>query len=113
MTAPLFDMVKVSVIGTPNQGTISLGNAVPGFQTLAQAGAVDGDVISYNTQIPPGNIWEVGHGVYHTTTPPSLTRGPIFSSNGNAAIFLNDSAVVWGTILAEDVGGATGPTGAT
>lgn len=113
MSAPLFDMVRVSVIGSPGLGRIYLGPAVAGFQTFAQAGAQDGDSVSYNAQNPPGTVWEVGHAVYHATNPPSLSRGPLFSSNGSQAIYLNDTAIVWGTILAEDVGSGGGATGAT
>lgn len=106
MTAPLFDMVKMGVVGTPGTGVVTLGAALAGFQTFAQAGAHDGDTVSCGFG-DAGNVWEVGHAVYHSAGP-TLTRTPLFSSNGTSAVSLTSTAQVWCAMLAEDVGGGGG-----
>lgn len=98
------DMVRVSVSGTPGTGTITLGSAQTGFQTFAQAGVPDGTVVSYSVGDSISNgvytIWEVGRGTYSAGT---LTRGPLYSSNGGAAVSLTSSAAVWLVVLADDL----------
>jgi hypothetical protein len=89
----------MSVSGTPGTGTITLGSAVSGYQTFAAAGVVNGEVVSYS--ILDGTNWEVGRGTY-TASGATLTRGPLFSNNNNAAINVSSSAVVWIAPLAED-----------
>ncbi len=97
----LHDMAEMTVSGTPGSGTITLGSAVTGYQTFANAGVVDGELVSYS--IRDGANWEVGQGTY-TASGTTLARGAIYSSNSNAAISATSAAVVWIAVLAEDLG---------
>ena len=87
--------VNTSTTGT---GTITLGAAVDGFQTFANAGISDSDIVRY--VIEDGNDWEIGIGLYSSGT---LIRGATESSNGGSALNLSGSAVVYNTVAAEDV----------
>jgi hypothetical protein len=99
--AGLHDMAKMTVSGTPGTGTITLNTAAAGFQTFAASGISDGEVISYGI-VDTSNTWEVGRGIY-SASATTLTRGPIFSSNSNAAISATSAAVVAIVILADDL----------
>ena len=100
-TIHLYDMAKMSVSGTPGTGVVVLSAAIAGFQSFAAAGLLNGQTFSYNiTDV--ANSWEIGRGVY-TSTGTSFTRGPIFSSNGNAAINATSNAQVTIVILAQDL----------
>lgn len=95
-------MAKMSVSGTPGTASVTLNAAIPGFQTFAAAGLTNGQTFSYNiTDV--GSAWEVGRGVY-TSSGTSFTRGPLYSSNGNAAINATGNAQVTIVMLAEDLG---------
>lgn len=98
--AGLHDMAKMTVSGNPGVGTISLSVAVTGFQSFAASGVTDQEIISYG--MSDGAAWEVGRGIY-TVSGSTLSRGPLFSSNSNAAINASSAAVVWITFLAEDL----------
>jgi hypothetical protein len=98
--AGLYDMVKMTVTGTPGTGTITLNAAVAGFQTFAAAGVVSGQTVSYSALDQA--LWEVGRGVY-TTSGTTLTRGALFSSAGGGAVSLTTNATVWIALLAEDL----------
>lgn len=110
MASPLFDMVRYNVAGAPGLGPITLGSVLPGFQSLAAAGAGDGDTVSYSVQVP-GNIWEVGHGTYNAAGN-WITRGPLFGSSGASPVNVAAGSVIWATFLAEDLesGGSPGGT---
>ena len=95
-----YDMANMTVTGTPGTGTITLNAAAAGYQTFAAAGVPNATTVSYG--ITDGANWEVGRGVY-TTSGTTLTRGPIFSSNGNAAISATSAATVRVVLLAEDI----------
>lgn len=97
----LHDMAKMTVVGTPGTGNITLGVAVSGFQTYAQAGVTNGEIVSYSVA-DVGNTWEVGHGTYNSSGP-TQTRTVLFSSNANAPIAMTSAAVVACTLLAEDL----------
>jgi hypothetical protein len=97
-----YDMAQMTVTGTPGTGTITLNAAVSGYQTFAAAGVPNGATVSYG--ITDGTNWEVGRGTY-TTSGITLTRGPIFSSNSNAAISATSAATIRVTLLAEDLTG--------
>ena len=93
-------MARMTVASAPGTGSITLGSAVLGYQTFAASGAANGQVLSYG--IRDGNDFEVGRAPY-SSTGPTLGRGPLFSSNGNAAINASASAIVYITLLAEDL----------
>src|SRR5690348_5489784 len=85
---------------TTGTGDITLGTAVSGYLSFADAGVSDGDVVSYG--IKDGTDSEVGTGVY-TSTGTTLTRNVNKSTNSNAVISLSGSAEVYVTARAEDL----------
>jgi len=96
----LFNLVSM---WTPTTGseTISLGSAVTGFLSFANAGAVEGDIVSYG--IREGDNREVGAGVYSSASA-TLTRETIYNStNSGSAITLAGSAYVYGNVSANDL----------
>jgi hypothetical protein len=102
MPANLLDMAAMTVSGTPSTGTITLLAAVPGYQTFANAGAINGRTYSYSAR-DAGSVWEVGRGTY-ASAGPTITRGPLNGSSGaNTAVSLTSGAVVMLAILVEDV----------
>lgn len=97
----LVNRAKMTVSGTPGTGAITLLAAASGYQTLAAAGVVNTDVISY--AIEDGTSWEIGQGTY-SSTGPTLTRTTVLaSSNAGAAISATSAAQVFVTALANDV----------
>lgn len=97
--AKLYNLARVST-ATTGTGTITLGTAVSGFLTFANAGVSDGEIVSYG--IKDGSNSEVGYGTY-TASGTTLTRTVRRSTNANAAISLSGSAEVFITALAEDL----------
>jgi len=96
--AKLFNRAKMTT-ATTGSGTITLGSAANGFQTFADAGVSDSDVVQY--VIEEGTSWEIGTGTY-SSSGTSLTRTPSESSNGGSAITLGGGAKVSITALAAD-----------
>jgi hypothetical protein len=86
------------VTATTGTGTITLGSALPRFQTFAAAGVQSGATVPY--LIEDGADWELGSGVYNGTT---LTRTVSESSNADAPINLSGSAIVSITARAEEL----------
>jgi len=82
---------------TTGTGTITLGSAESGYQSFADAGVTDGDVVRY--VIEDGTDWEIGTGTY-TASGTTLTRTVSESSNSDAAINLSGSAVVYVSAVA-------------
>ena len=85
---------------TTGTGPITLGTAPSGFQTFADAGAVDGTALPY--VIEDQGAWEIG-----LATPSAsatvLARTVIETSNpGNAALNLSGNAVVYSGPSAAD-----------
>lgn len=103
--AKLVNRAKMST-ATTGTGTITLGSAEAGYQTFADAGVSDGDVVRY--VIEDGNNWEIGTGTY-TASGTTLSRTVSESSNSDAAITLSGSAVVFATAAAADVMNTTNP----
>jgi hypothetical protein len=98
----LVNRAKMST-ATTGTGTITLGSAESGYQSFADAGVVDGDVVRY--VIEDGTNWEIGTGTY-TATGTTLTRTVTESSNADAAISLSGSAVVFVSPTATDLSAA-------
>lgn len=96
--AKLYNRVKVAT-STAGTGSLTLGAAVTGFQTLADAGATDGETIRY--VLEDGDEWEIGEGLY-TASGPTLSRTVLESSNGGAKLNLSGAATVFVTAAAED-----------
>jgi hypothetical protein len=86
--------------GTTGTGTISLGSAVSGYQSFADAGVTDGNVVRY--VIEDGASWEIGTGTY-TSSGTTLSRTPDQSSSGGSAISLSGNAFVFVTAAADDI----------
>ena len=91
---------------TTGTGTITLGSAEDGYQTFADAGVANGDVVRY--VIEDGNNFEIGTGTY-TSSGTTLSRTVSESSNSNNAINLSGSATVFIGAIDDDIAG--GPRG--
>jgi len=97
--AKLFNRAKMTT-STTGSGTVTLDSASVGYQSFADAGVSDGDVVQY--VIEEGGNFEIGTGTY-SATGTSLTRSPTESSNSNAAISLSGAATVSITAVADDL----------
>ena len=97
----LVNRAKMST-STTGTGTLTLGSASAGYQSFADAGLVDGDVVSYT--IEDGNAWEIGKGTY-TASGTTLSRTATESSSAGSAISLTGSAVVYVTATGADLSG--------
>jgi hypothetical protein len=81
--------MTTATIGT---GTITLGSAVSGYQSFADGGVSDADVVHY--VIEDGTAWEIGTGTY-TSSGTTLSRSVEESSNSDNALNLTGSAEVY------------------
>jgi hypothetical protein len=80
MALALFDRVQETTT-TTGTGSVTLGGAVPGFQSFAVVG--NGNTCYYT--IVDGTAWEVGIGTY-STSGPTLARTTVLSnSSGNTS----------------------------
>ncbi|MGE0719479.1 MAG: hypothetical protein AB7P02_28815 [Alphaproteobacteria bacterium] len=95
----LYNLARVGS-STTGTGTLTLGPAVAGRLTFAQAGVQNGDIVSYG--IVDGLAMEVGWGVY-ASAGPTLSRNVIRSTNANNPIVLTGAAQVFICALAEDI----------
>ena len=95
--AVLANLARMQITST-GTGTLSLGDAVPGFITFEQAGVADGAVVSY--AIAAGAVAEVGRGTYNASAK-TLTRGMLASTTGSV-INVGLPAEVFITALAQD-----------
>jgi len=85
--AQVFNLFRVSSTSA-GTGDITLGAAIAGFLTFAQAGGVDGDNIEYS--INDGSNSEKGIGII---TGGILSRQVVYSStNGGALISLSGNS---------------------
>lgn len=97
--AKLFNRAKMTT-ATTGSGTVTLGSAANGFQSFADAGVSDSDVIQY--VIEEGSNFEIGTGTY-SSSGTTLTRTPIESSESdNSAITLAGGAKVSITAIDDD-----------
>jgi len=96
--AKLFNRAKMTT-STTGAGTVTLGSASVGFQSFADAGVSNSDVVQY--VIEEGANFEIGTGTY-TASGTTLTRTPTESSNSNNAITLAGNATVSVTGIATD-----------
>jgi hypothetical protein len=108
------ELARVYSSTTGTGSPITLGSAVPGYLTFAQAGVVNGDTVNYS--IRDGVNSEVGSGPY-SSTGPTLTRNVYKSTNadaplnlsGNQEVFIGPRAADFGTganqaLLLDDTG---------
>jgi hypothetical protein len=95
---------------TTGTGTITLGAAVPGYQTFAAAGVADGDVVRY--VIEDNNDWEIGTGTY-TASGTTLSRTVTESSDSGNALNLSGAARVFVSATSADVQTSVKITGGT
>jgi len=99
MAIVLGNRAKMST-STTGTGTITLGSALSGYQTFAQAGITNGQTVRY--AIEDGTDFEIGSGVF-TSSGTTLTRSVTESSNSDNAISLSGSAEVFITASAADI----------
>lgn len=95
---------------TTGTGTITLGSAVAGYQSFADAGVSDADTVRY--VIEDGDNWEIGTGTY-TASGTTLSRSVEESSNADAALNLTGNALVFVTAAAADLAVLDGLTATT
>ena len=107
----LYDRVRWTVSGTPGTGNITLGSAVATFRDGTSSGGnaniPNGTKVSYVAE-DGGSVAEYGKAIY-STTGPTLTRTPIWSTAGlGVAANLSSSAIVYIDCLVEDLNSITG-----
>lgn len=89
--------VTTATVGT---GTVTLGAAVAGYKTFADAGLADGAIITYGLR--EGSNSEIGIGTYNSAGPTVSRDTVIRSTNADAKINLGGNAQVFTTAAAED-----------
>lgn len=98
MAVKLVNRAKVGT-ATTGTGTVTLGSAVAGFQTLASASVGNGEVVRY--LIEDGDEWELGSGTY-SSSGPTLARTTMLESSTGSKLNLSGAATVAVVSTAED-----------
>jgi hypothetical protein len=83
-------------------GTFTVSAAVTGWQTPAQAGAVDGASYRYRAYSSDLTEWEIGTGTY-TASGTTLTRTVTASSNAGSAVNFTAAPSVALTMFGADI----------
>lgn len=83
--------VKMTVSGTPGTGTITLGSASSGYQSLASA---YGGNATVDALFVDGTAWEVARACTYTNSGTTLSRGTLEASSTGSAISLTSAAIV-------------------
>jgi len=96
--AKLVNRAKMTT-ATTGTGTITLGSPSSGYQSFADAGVINSDVVRY--VIEDGTAWEIGTGTY-TASGTTMSRTVAESSNADAALNLSGSAIVFVSAVASD-----------
>ena len=107
--AKLYNLAGMTT-ATTGTGTITLGSAMSGHLTFAQAGVQDGETVTY--AIKDGAASEIGRGVY-TSSGTTLTRAVLKSTSSNSPINLSGTAEVIITAAAEDFELSNGVVGSS
>lgn len=100
-TIKTYDNAGMTVSGTPGTGAITLGSAITDanlgdFYTFAEAGAANGEILSY--RIADGNNIEIGFGTYSSTGPTltrNVTSSKISGTKGTSLVTLTSAAKVF------------------
>ena len=104
MANTLANIARV-VSATTGTGTLTLGAAVTGFNTFADAGITDGQTVTYAIEDYTAGVVsarEVGEGVY-SSAGPTLTRATVYSStSAGAKINCSGTQQVFITVAKED-----------
>src|SRR4030095_7500137 len=97
--AKLYNLARMTTAST-GTGNVTLGSAVPGFLTFAQAGVASGEVIS--SLLEEGTNRESGR-TFYLSSGPTISRDIVLrSTNSNAKISLSGNAQVFIAAAAED-----------
>jgi len=104
--AKLANRAKMTISST-GTGNITLAAADTGYQTFAQAGISDNDVIRYIVE-DASNAWEIGTAVVSNSSTV-LARTVEESSSGGSALNLTSAAKVFVGITAKDLDGNVAP----
>jgi len=95
--------MTITAVASSGTGNLTLGAAsAGGFQTFADAGVSNGDIVRYTIEGPNAGDFEIGSGVY-TASGTTLSRIPTESSNSNNAITASTNSVVYVTAAAVDI----------
>lgn len=101
MSGTLANISAMSVTGTPGTGTITLNAALSSYITFADAGVVDGDIVTYMAK--DGTAREIGTATYTASGTTLSSRSVLNSTNSNAAVSLTSAAEIYLTAAAQDL----------